>query len=184
MGRCRFDEGCDCQPRIRMYLAGTHDACDELIENLMPLIWAIVRRILKSARIEDHRDAVQEVLLKVFHSLDTWRGECPFCNWVEHVAATRAIDLVDKARRRKPAVPLPPGDIPDPRPQYSSLDLRDCREHVLAKVPPEWRKAFELTYDEDKSRKEVAQILDQAVRTIDYWLAKMKDRMRRCLKGL
>ena len=182
MGRCRFPV-CDCEQRTRLYLTGDRHACDDLIENLRPLIWSIVRRILISARTEDHEEAVQEVLLKVVRSLDTWRGQCPFCYWVEHIAATRSIDL-KKAHSRTRTVPLPPDGIADPRPQFSSIDLKDCREQVLSKVPSEWRQVFELTYDEGKSREEVAQILDKAVRTIQYWLAEMHARIRRCLKGL
>jgi RNA polymerase sigma-70 factor, ECF subfamily len=182
MGRCEPDE-CDCKERTRSYLAGSRDACDPMIENLKPLVWGIVRRILSSGRPEDHEEAVQDVLLTVFGRLGTWKGQCPFCNWVAIVATRRAISL-KRAQSRKPTVPLPPGEIADPRAADSSRDLGNCPEKVLANVPSEWRYVFDLTYKDGKSREEVARIVGKSPRAIKYWLAEMLDQIRRCVKKL
>lgn len=184
MGRCRFSQGCDCNDRIGLYLAGNQDACNEMIPNLTPLIAAIVRRILRSSIPHDHEDAVQEVLWKVFNRLDVWRGECPFCNWVQIVAARHAITLNIAQTRKIRTVSLPPGDIAGSPPDTSSRDLGDCPEKVLAKVPAKWRQVFDLIYKEERLRKDVAEIVGQPLRTIDDWLAKMREQIRNCVENL
>jgi RNA polymerase sigma factor (sigma-70 family) len=186
MERCRFDDTprCDCEDRIGKYLSGEdRRACDEMIENLKPLIQAIVRRILRSASAEDYDEAGQDVLLTVFGRLGSWKKGCPFCNWVAIVATRKAIDL-KRAKTRKPTVPLPPGEIEDPSPRNSEHELGNCVQKVLARVPPEWRRVFELTFEKKKSRKEVAKIVGKSLRTVQNRLAEVLEQIRSCAKDL
>jgi RNA polymerase sigma factor (sigma-70 family) len=188
MKRCQFGDvpRCDCAERTERFLKGDPFACDGLIENLKPLIWAIVRRILVSARHEECEDAVQEVLLKLFTGLGRWREDCPFCDWVALVASKKAIDLRRRARSRIATVSLPSSEIAaqGSRASSSEPDLGSCPERVLSEVEPRWRQAFDLTYKEGLPREQVAQMVGVAPRTLQYWLAEILERIRTCVQRL
>src|SRR5690349_18071165 len=76
-------------------------ATRSLVEHLHPLVARIVRAHLP--RGEDERDLEQEIFLKIFRRLESWRGQVPFEHWVSRVAVNTCIDLL-RARKARPAV--------------------------------------------------------------------------------
>jgi RNA polymerase sigma factor (sigma-70 family) len=162
---------------VRRFLAGDRVAGDELARKFTPLVRAIVRRVHPSRRCEDWEEASQEIFLRIFDRLDRWEAKCPFCKWLAVVAARRAIDL---ARDFHPTHGLPPGDIVDPRSPPLSPETIARLECALADLPPEWRRAYDMDI-RGATREEIAQAEGKAVRTIQYWLAAVRDRLLSCL---
>jgi RNA polymerase sigma factor (sigma-70 family) len=163
---------------VRRYLAGDRGAGDELAQKFTPLVRALVRRVLGSQRRNDWDDACQTVFLRVFERLDRWQARCPFCKWLAVVAARRAID----ARDPHPIEGLPPGEIADPRPPPLSSETVARFERALADLPPEWRRAYDLDLV-GATRKEIARAEGKSVRTIQYWLEAVRDRLLSCVSA-
>jgi RNA polymerase sigma factor (sigma-70 family) len=169
----------DCAGDVRAYLAGDRAAGDRLARKFTPLVQSIAERILGSDRREEWDDARQAVFLQVFARLDQWEGRCPFCKWLAVVAARRTIDL---ARAAGPSGQLPLGEVADPRPAGLSAETIECIERVLAGLPPLWRRAYELTV-QGESREAIAGEVGKSVRTVQYWLAAVRERLASCLDG-
>jgi RNA polymerase sigma factor (sigma-70 family) len=134
--------------------------------------------VLGSEGRGDWDDSCQEIFLRVFMRMETWEGRGRFCKWLAVVAARRAID----ARDPRPFERLPPGEIPDrPRrdPRWPPETIA-CIESVLAKLPPERRRAFEQSV-EGVPREEIARAAGKKVRMIHYWLAAVRDQLLACL---
>jgi RNA polymerase sigma-70 factor (ECF subfamily) len=157
---------------VRRYLAGDRGAGDELARKFTPLVRAIVRRVLRS-QPENWDDACQAVFLRLFERLDRWDATGPFCKWLAVVAARRAID----ARDPPPMPPLPP-ETPD-RPTGLPDWLIARLERVLADLPPEWRRAYDLDI-QGATREEIARASGVAVRTVYYWLDEVQERLLSC----
>jgi RNA polymerase sigma-70 factor (ECF subfamily) len=174
---------CDCPPddcaaRVRRFLAGDRGAGDELARKFTPLVRAIVRRVLRSRYRGEWADACQAVFLRVFERLDRWEGRCPFCKWLAVVAARRAID----ARDPHPTRALPPREIVDRRPPPLSSETIARLERALADLPPELRRAYDMDV-QGATREEIARAEGKSVRTIQYWLAAVRDRLLSCLSA-
>ena len=137
---------------------------------------------MPGASHEALEDAAQEVVLKVLASKHLWREKCPFCNWVEQIAVTRAIDLRRSQQHRKKGRPLPPGDIADPHDQISFLDLEECLEKALSSLPSHTRDMFNMAYRQGMNREEIAEIMGVSVRKLQYHLAEAMKVIRHCLK--
>jgi RNA polymerase sigma factor (sigma-70 family) len=167
----------DCAAHVRAYLEGDRAAGDRLAHKFTPLVQSIAERILGIDRREEWDDARQAVFLQVFARLGQWEGRCPFCKWLAVVAARRTIDL---ARASVPSGAFPVTDIADPRPAGLSAETIDCIERVLADLPPEWRRVYELTV-QGASRETIARDLGKSVRTIQYWLSAVRERLSSCL---
>lgn len=95
-------------------------AARALVERLHPLVARIVRAHLP--RGEDEQDLRQEVFLKIFSRLESFRGEMPFEHWVSRVAVNTCIDQL-RARRARPAVVW--------------SDLSPEQQHLLGEVATE-----------------------------------------------
>jgi RNA polymerase sigma factor (sigma-70 family) len=175
---------CDCPPddcaaRVRRFLAGDCCAGDDLARKFTPLVQAIVRKKLGPQKSGEWDDASQAAFLRVFERLGQWKARGPFCGWLAVVAARRAIDV---ARDFRPTPPLP-GEIEDTRDEPLSEETIACLKRALADLPPEWRRAFEQAFLQDKTREEIARAEGKSVRTIHYWLATVRDRLLSCLSS-
>jgi RNA polymerase sigma factor (sigma-70 family) len=178
--------GCDCPPddcsaKVRRYLAGVRGAGDELVRKFTPLVQAIATRVLGSERRDVHDDACQIAFLKILTRLETWQGRCPFCDWLAVVATRRILDQAQKVRSTLPTVELP-RELADPRPSPLPLETVECLERVIARLPPEWRRAYEFAID-GKEREAIAEALGKSTRTIQYWLAAIREELEDCLDG-
>jgi RNA polymerase sigma factor (sigma-70 family) len=77
---------------------GNEEAWRTLVEQLYPMIIAIVRKHLR--RAADHDDVVQEVLLKAFLKLDSYAGVQPIEHWISRITVTTCIDWLRKLKAR------------------------------------------------------------------------------------
>lgn len=101
-------------PRV---LRGDTGAAERLVEILHPLVIRIVRNHLP--RAVDEEDLAQEVFLKLFAKLETFRGEQPLEHWVARITRNLCFDHLRKQRRRK---------------ELRSADLTAEEERVLESI--------------------------------------------------
>ena len=80
---------------------GDEAAWREMVRRLYPQVAGIVRNHLR--RHADHEDVVQEVFLKAFLKLNTFRGTQPFEHWISRISVTTCYDWLRKIKAR-PAV--------------------------------------------------------------------------------
>jgi RNA polymerase sigma-70 factor (ECF subfamily) len=114
---------------------------EELVRRYQARLFATARRY---ARREDEvEDIVQEVFLKAFTKLDSWRGDAPFEHWLMRLAVHTCYDFLRRHQRN--------------------------REHNLSEISAEestWLEKFarspdESTADADAARSLVGKVLDQ-----------------------
>jgi len=177
---------CDCPPddcaaKVRRYLGGDRGAGDELVRKFTPLVQAIARRVRGFESRDAWDDDCQAAFLKVFARLETWEGRCPFCDWLAVVATRRIIDQGQQVRSTLPTVGLP-REIVDPHPSPVSAETVACLERVVARLSPEWKKVYQLAID-GQDRETIARAVGRSVRTIQYWLAAIREEMEDCFDG-
>ena len=118
--------------------AGDSAAERALIEALHPKVAARISRL--RPRRETLEDLTQEVFVRVFHKLDTWRGGS-FPAWVDVIAKRVCYDALRKQRVRPEwtftelgedaSQNLPAEEV------YRQIDAREMVAQLLAKMPPE-----------------------------------------------
>lgn len=77
---------------------GDQTAAAEMVERLYLHVMRIVRSHLP--RAVDEEDISQEVFMKVFSRLETWRGEQPFPHWVARIAVNTCYDRLRRQKSR------------------------------------------------------------------------------------
>jgi RNA polymerase sigma-70 factor (ECF subfamily) len=90
------ERAADWWPRA---LQGEAGAAERLVEILYPVVIRIVRNHLP--RGLDEEDLAQEVFLKLFAKLETFRGDQPMEHWVARITRNLCFDHLRKQRRRR-----------------------------------------------------------------------------------
>ena len=149
--------------------SGEQDAFGELYERYFARIFHFVARRLRNRA--DTEEAVQEVFVNVFASIDSFRGDAPFGAWV--FGLTRRT-VAGRFKKRMPnLVPLGDDDgetgthgvarDPDPLEAYEySERLARLEGAVSTDLSDEQRELFQLHHIEHRSIQEIALLLSKS----------------------
>ncbi len=164
--------------------AGDQEAFRQLVLRHHRLVINVAFRALGDVGAAE--DVAQEVFVKVYKALPTYRHDKPFLHWLHRVAANTVTDF---ARRKKPVISLdsldtlPPIPGSDPQELAARHDLHRAVRDAIAALPPHYRDTValqvfgELTYDE------IAKTLDIPLGTVMSRLNAAKRILRDQLRG-
>ncbi|WP_303014078.1 RNA polymerase sigma factor [uncultured Bacteroides sp.] len=140
---------------------GNNRARKELYEQYAGRLFAIC------LRYTGDRDTAQDLLhdgfIKIFDSFDkfTWRGEGSLRAWMERVMVNIALQYLRKNDVMNQTAPLE--ELSDKYEEPEAADVEAIPQKILMRfieeLPAGYRTVFNLYTFEDKSHKEIAQIL-------------------------
>ena len=162
---------------VRRAATGDHEAFERLYRDHVGRVYSLAVRM---AGVEDAEDLVQEVFLRAWSKLGTFRGEAHFGTWlhrlaVNHILRRRATRCRREARR------VPWEDVfsrlvaPRARASAEALDL----ERALERLPARARHVFVLYDVEGWSHEDVANALGVSVGTSKSQLHRARMLMRK-----
>lgn len=155
---------------------GERRAMEALYHQYKRRVFGLCHRIVGPTEAEE---VAQDVFVRVFRGLASFRGESQLGTWVYRLAVNAALTHVGKQRRRGEVgddevlaqVPAPPAVERDPR-------LSDRVEAAMARLPAGYRAILVLHDVEGLSHEECAAILDCRVGTSKSQLHKARAKMR------
>lgn len=174
---------------------GSEAAYEKLVARFQQPVYNLVYRLTNDPG--DAYDVVQEVFLKVFRNIGSFRSESSLKTWIYRIA----VNEVHNYRRwffrhRRQEVVLDDTDeggksfndtVPDRgrSPYDYALDgeKREMIEEALARINPTFRAAVVLRDIEDLSYEEIADILDVSLGTVKSRITRGREAMRRQLEG-
>ena len=149
---------------VRAFRSGDRRAFDELARAYRSRIQGICYRY--TGNRADAEDLVQEVLLRVYRGLETFRGEASFRTWLFRITVNACLNWVAARRRSESLL----DDLPDPRPSVvERLVKGQAAERVrraVSGLPDRQRMTVLLRVYEDLSHKEISEIMDCPVGTV------------------
>ena len=141
--------------------AGRH--LDELFERYRTKVALWCLRL--SGDREAAADLAQEVFLKVFRSLATFRGDARFSTWLYSIARNHCFNEV-KARATAPEAPVDPAlfDAADPSPSplaqlETESSARMVREWIAASLSEVETQVLQLHYVDELPLEQVSRLL-------------------------
>lgn len=109
---------------------------------------------------DDHKDLFQEISIQLWKAYDKFRGDSKFSTWMYRVALNTAISLYRKNKRR-----IKTGELFDNLKELKYEEYDDTTERRLASLYKaiyklnDIEKALVLLYLEDKSYRDISQVL-------------------------
>jgi RNA polymerase sigma-70 factor (ECF subfamily) len=173
----RRDWNCD-EALIEAVRLGDGDAATCLYHRHIDRVHRICYRIvLDPSQVPD---CVQEVWLKVFHSLGRFRCERSFVAWLNSVTANTAIDYYRRHKHQGTRVDLDDEQIESLAacdPEFGETMTQELIHEALEQVGVNQRTAFVLRYFEDMPMPEIA-------RTLGCRQGTARTHIRRCILAL
>lgn len=145
---------------IEAIKSGDDEAFAELIGRYKRKVLITVSRFVLDRYELD--DVAQDIFLKVYQNIGTYRGDAPFEHWLMRITVRTCYDMLRSRRREKLKVPLDDVDFslggPVVLDNLSALQARDVLDKALAKLKAEDRLVIVLIELEGLSVKEVANL--------------------------
>jgi RNA polymerase sigma-70 factor (ECF subfamily) len=171
---------------------GMEQAYETLILRYQQPVYNLVYRLLNDP--SDANDAVQEVFLKVFRNIGSFRGQSSLKTWVYRIAVNEAHNHRRWfCRHRKQEIGLERDEDersyqetlsdPGPSPFQAAADdeARQILESVMQGLNPTFRAALVLRDIEDLGYEEIADILQINLGTVKSRIMRGREALRRAL---
>lgn len=177
---------------IEAVLKGDSSSFEILIKRYQPRIFATARRYAR--RESEVEDIVQEVFIKAYQKLSSYRGDAPFEHWLMKMAVRTCYDFLRAHQRNKETIFT---ELSEPEtdwldrfvadPDGSNEDAEAARQlvqRILADLSPAARLIITLLEIEERSIKEIASITGWSVPLVKVRAFRARAEMKKCLNRL
>lgn len=171
--------------------AGDTSQFEVLVRRYQPRLFATVRRYARQER--EVEDIVQEIFLKAYTKLDSWRGEAPFEHWLMRLAVRTCYDFLrSHQRNREHAVSELNADEESwlerqAAPASGETDSSAAQSliaKVLAQMSPAHRLVITLLELEDRSIREIAELTGWSVPLVKVRAFRARSEMKKILSRM
>ncbi|MBV1909065.1 MAG: RNA polymerase sigma factor [Kangiellaceae bacterium] len=174
----------DEQTLIDQASTGDIQAFQSLVEAYSGKLYVAAYRILGNK--EHAEDCIQEVFLKLHRKIGTFNNQSKFSTWIYQVTVNTAIDLLRKHAKHQNDSEQDLDQVvchKTTQPEQSVwLDNISAKTHrALMMLSEEVRLAFILRHHEDRSIKEISEILEVNPNTVKNRIYRAIARLREIL---
>ena len=177
---------------IAAVLKGDAASFEPLVQKYSPRVFATARRYAR--RETEVEDIVQEVWLKAFEKLSSFRGEAPFEHWLMRLAIRTCYDSL-RAHQRNREIAFSEmtdldGDwldrhVTDPEPGGEGAEAaRQLVGLVLDQLSPPARLVITLLEIEERSVKEISELTGWSIPLVKVRAFRARAEMRRILSKI
>ena len=143
---------------------------------------------------EDAEDLAQEVFVEVYKSIHSFRGESKISTWIYRIAVTKSLDFIRKKKRKKrfsiikkvfsddtlaDEIALNKNLYPDTH--IEEMERIRILNNALESLPENQRTAFTLSKYDEMSYKEIAEILNTTIPSVESLIHRAKNNLKKKL---
>ncbi|HET7158959.1 MAG TPA: sigma-70 family RNA polymerase sigma factor [Burkholderiales bacterium] len=159
---------------VRLAQSGDARAFEALVVKYQRRIARHVARYI--ARAGEVEDIVQEVFIRAYRGLASFRGDSAFYSWLYRIATNAALTSLkhepavvygdDAPEERADALQFGATDHEDPERTLMASQLADAVQRALSRLQPELAEPLMLYETEGKSYAEIATMLNVPIGTV------------------
>lgn len=178
---------------IKKAQKGDSKAFEELMEEHFKKIYNIAYRMTNNP--DDASDMTQEVMIKLFRNIGSFKGNSKFSTWVYRVATNTCLDELKKSRRHSHTslnaeIDTGEGELtvevedtsPTPEQATETKELRDMVAQAIVKLSPEHRTVIVLRDIRGFSYEEIAEILKCGAGTVKSRINRARASLKKVLQ--
>jgi RNA polymerase sigma-70 factor, ECF subfamily len=175
---------------IAAVLKGDAASFEPLIQRYQPRVFATARRYAR--RESEVEDIVQEVFIKAYQKLPSYRAEAPFEHWLMRLAVRTCYDFLRSHQRNREInasdfsedeqswlerVAVAPHEVDE-----DANAARDLIRKVLDQLPADARLVIQLLEIEDRSVKEIAELTGWSETLVKVRAFRARAKMKKLLE--
>ena len=171
----------DEQKLISLARRGDQAAFEQLLDHYQKPVYHQALRLVGNP--EDAADVTQEVFLKVWKHLPSFRGESSFSTWLYRLTDNAALDLIRREKKRRGdsslddeegALTLPADPAPTPHQAIEQKELHQAVAEGLAQLSEEHRQVLVMREINGLSYEQIGSILDLSPGTVKSRIARAR----------
>lgn len=177
---------------IAAVLKGDPSSFEPLVQKYSARLFATARRYAR--RESEVEDIVQEIWLKAYHKLDSFRGDAPFEHWLMRLAVRTCYDFLRSHQRNRESSFADLTDAEDDwldrfatAPESVSEEAEAARlliNRILDQLSPSARLVITLLEIEERSVKEIAALTGWSVPLVKVRAFRARAEMKKILARL
>ena len=177
---------------IAAVLRGDPQSFEPLVQKYSPRVFATARRYAR--RESEVEDIVQEVWVKAFQKLGSFRAEAPFEHWLMRLTVRTCYDFLRSHQRKRE---LSFSELSDPETDWlerfaspgeqtneNADAARQLIQRILEKLSPAARLIITLLEIEDRPVKEIAKLTGWSVPLVKVRAFRARAEMKKVLAKL
>jgi len=175
------------QHYIDATINGDTRAFSVLVERYRHMVFTLAVRVLKNH--EEAEEVAQDVFIKAYTALSTFKGSSKFSTWLYKIAYYRSLDCLKKQKRNLNTSSIDSDTEYHLSSMEDALDSLEASERKLAikraieELPHDDAVVITLHYFEELSLKEIAEIMNIAANTVKVRLFRSRKRLAELLKS-
>ncbi|MFB5650172.1 RNA polymerase sigma factor [Leptospira wolffii] len=179
-----------CDPEdwaaIQKVLAGDFESFEQLVLRYESMVYSQAKKAFRNE--SEAEDFTQDIFLKAFEGLSTFKGRSKFSTWVFSIARN---EIIRKYRKDHPEIDMPIDSISSDvvstgsSSQESEVLERETTDKIrslVEKLPELYRKPISLHYFENMSYKDISENLNLKMNTLKSYIFRGKEILREWLK--
>jgi RNA polymerase sigma-70 factor (ECF subfamily) len=185
--RYKNENNIEDQPLVEKVLSGDNKAFSIVIKNTEVLVTQIVFKMLSVA--EDRKDIVQDIYLKAFQKLGSFKFKSKLSTWIGKIAYNTCINHIEKKKllliENVTDEIEPDGKTlaimrfhNEPENMFFNKELSGILKTAIDKLSPVYRTLITLYHNEDLSYSEIAEITELPEGTVKNYLFRARRILR------
>lgn len=180
-------------PLAEALRAGVPEAYEQLVEIYQQPVYNLIYRLMDDP--SETSDVVQEVFLKVFRNVGSFRGNSSLKTWIYRISFNEAYNHRRWfSRHKKQEIGLEREDddsisyqdvLPDPGitafDRMCDIETHQLVEDALTRLNPSFRAAVILRDIEDLSYEEIAEVLQVSLGTVKSRILRGREALKKAL---
>jgi RNA polymerase sigma-70 factor (ECF subfamily) len=177
---------------VKEAVGGNEQAYTKLVDKYQRALHFHIRKMINDP--EQIEDLVQETFVKAFDNLSSYNTNYAFSTWLYRIATNHTIDYLRKKKLQTLSIDEPlttkSGEMEMQLPDESAVTDRDIIrkqrkkivQHAIEDLPQKYRKVIQLRHMEEKSYKEISDILDKPLGTVKAHIFRAREMLYKALK--
>lgn len=164
-------------------------AFKQLVEEYQKMVFKTCMGIVHND--DDADDVAQEVFIEAFHSIDKFRADSKISTWLYRIAMNKSLNFIrdNKRNRLLQSIGLKSTpDIPDDEHNYDQpfeavqqKQRKKIMDAAIDSLPENQRTAFVLSKFDELSYKEISEIMDISIPSVESLLFRAKQNLQKKL---
>ena len=174
------------QKIINQILEGDTNAFSVLVDNYKDLVFTLAMRMVKNR--EEAEEVSQDTFIKVYKSLNKFKGNSKFSTWIYRVAYNTCLDRLKKIKREYNVVAIDEFTEHQVKTLDNALDQMEAQEHkqkiqeCLQLLPSDDSFLLTLYYFEDQSLEEISKVVGLTANNVKVKLFRSRKKLTSILK--
>lgn len=174
------------QPEDQYYIDailknGETNAFAFLVDRYKHMVFTLAMKMIKNT--EEAEEISQDVFLKAYQALDSFKGESKFSTWLYKIAYYRSLDYLKKHKRHlrtssiDDEVEFHLPSVENTMAQLMVEERNSTLRKAIGQLPESDALVITLHYLEELSLKEIGNIMDLSVNTLKVRLFRSRKRL-------